>query len=200
METPLQSKIDVSALPPRAGGGLRDRPGRDRRGARLRDRRACCRTSSAPTPSCRSWSPTTRPCTTRWRRSLEKLGEGGKYNKQEKEQYKLETDRILQDAEFWRKVGRGVPEPAHRHRPRGLRGAEPLRLPVRGARGARSRHQPPAAGARQPLPRAQGLQPHRRLLLRGRPHRRRPCTRRSSPRRSSTARSRRSRPCRRISS
>jgi len=36
---------------------------------------------------------------------LEKMGEGGKYNKQEKEQYKLEADRVLQDAEYWRKVG-----------------------------------------------------------------------------------------------
>jgi hypothetical protein len=36
---------------------------------------------------------------------LETLGEGGKYNRQEKEQYKLEADRVLQDAEYWRKVG-----------------------------------------------------------------------------------------------
>jgi hypothetical protein len=36
---------------------------------------------------------------------LEKLGTGGRYNKAEKDQFKLETDRILQDAEFWRKVG-----------------------------------------------------------------------------------------------
>src|SRR6266852_4587453 len=32
---------------------------------------------------------------------LEKLGPGGKYNKQEKEQFRLETDRVLQDPEFW---------------------------------------------------------------------------------------------------
>lgn len=36
---------------------------------------------------------------------LEKLGQGGRYNKAEKDQFKLETDRILQDAEYWRKVG-----------------------------------------------------------------------------------------------
>lgn len=36
---------------------------------------------------------------------LERLGEGGKYTKQERDQYRLETDRVLQDAEFWRKVG-----------------------------------------------------------------------------------------------
>jgi hypothetical protein len=33
------------------------------------------------------------------------LGEGGKLSKQEKEQYRLEADRVLQDGEFWRKVG-----------------------------------------------------------------------------------------------
>jgi hypothetical protein len=42
---------------------------------------------------------------------VEKLGEGGRYNKQEKEQYKLETDRVLQDAEFWRKVGEEFQNP-----------------------------------------------------------------------------------------
>src|SRR5918999_5379553 len=35
---------------------------------------------------------------------LEKLGEGGRYTRQEKDQYKLEADRALQDAEYWRKV------------------------------------------------------------------------------------------------
>lgn len=38
-------------------------------------------------------------------KALENLGEGGKYTKQEREQYRLEADRILQDGEFWRKVG-----------------------------------------------------------------------------------------------
>ena len=42
---------------------------------------------------------------------LEKMGEGGKYGKQEKEQYKVETDRVLQDAEFWRKVGEEFQNP-----------------------------------------------------------------------------------------
>ena len=36
---------------------------------------------------------------------LENLGQGGHYSKAEKDQFKLDTDRILQDAEFWRKVG-----------------------------------------------------------------------------------------------
>jgi hypothetical protein len=42
---------------------------------------------------------------------LERLGEGGKYTKQEREQYKLEADRILQDGAFWRKVGEEFQSP-----------------------------------------------------------------------------------------
>jgi len=42
---------------------------------------------------------------------LEKLGEGGKYSKQEKEQYRLECDRVLQDPEFWRRLGEEFQNP-----------------------------------------------------------------------------------------
>jgi hypothetical protein len=42
---------------------------------------------------------------------LENLGTGGRYNKQEKEQYKLETDRLLNDQEYWRKVGEEFQNP-----------------------------------------------------------------------------------------
>ena len=42
---------------------------------------------------------------------LERLGEGDKYTKQEREQYKLEADRILQDGAFWRKVGEEFQSP-----------------------------------------------------------------------------------------
>ena len=42
---------------------------------------------------------------------LERLGEGGKYTKLEREQFKLEADRILQDGAFWRKVGEEFQSP-----------------------------------------------------------------------------------------
>src|SRR5258708_33132294 len=42
---------------------------------------------------------------------LEKLGPGGKYNKQEKEQFRLDTDRALQDPEVWRKIGEEYQNP-----------------------------------------------------------------------------------------
>jgi hypothetical protein len=44
-------------------------------------------------------------------RVLDKLGEQGRYNKEEKEQFKLEADKLLQDAEFWRKMGEEYQQP-----------------------------------------------------------------------------------------
>lgn len=44
-------------------------------------------------------------------RALEKIGEGGSYNRDEKEQYRLEADRLLQDPEFWRKMGEEYQQP-----------------------------------------------------------------------------------------
>jgi hypothetical protein len=42
---------------------------------------------------------------------LERLGEGDKYTKEEREQFKLEADRILQDGDFWRKIGEEFQSP-----------------------------------------------------------------------------------------
>jgi hypothetical protein len=44
-------------------------------------------------------------------KTLEKIGEGGSYSKDEKEQYRLESDRLLQDPEFWRKMGEEYQNP-----------------------------------------------------------------------------------------
>jgi len=40
-----------------------------------------------------------------------RLGESGRLNKAERDQYKLEVDRLLQDQEFWRKVGEEYQQP-----------------------------------------------------------------------------------------
>jgi hypothetical protein len=44
-------------------------------------------------------------------RALEKIGEAGSYRREEKEQFRLEADRILQDPEFWRKMGEEYQQP-----------------------------------------------------------------------------------------
>ena len=45
------------------------------------------------------------------RRYRESLGEGDRYTKQEREQYQLEADKVLQDAAFWRKIGEEFQSP-----------------------------------------------------------------------------------------
>jgi len=44
-------------------------------------------------------------------RVLDKLGEQGRYNKEEKDQFRLEADKLLQDPEFWRKMGEEYQQP-----------------------------------------------------------------------------------------
>jgi len=44
-------------------------------------------------------------------RALEKLGEQGRYNREEKEAFRLEADKLLQDPEFWRKMGEEYQQP-----------------------------------------------------------------------------------------
>jgi hypothetical protein len=44
-------------------------------------------------------------------RILGKMGDGGKLSKVERDNYKLEVDRVLQDGEFWRKVGEEYQQP-----------------------------------------------------------------------------------------
>jgi hypothetical protein len=44
-------------------------------------------------------------------RILGKMGDQGKYSKVERDQYKLEVDRVLQDGDFWRKVGEEYQQP-----------------------------------------------------------------------------------------
>ncbi len=43
--------------------------------------------------------------------ATEALGPGGRLSKTEKDQYRLETDRLLQDAAFWRKIGEEFQNP-----------------------------------------------------------------------------------------
>jgi len=42
---------------------------------------------------------------------LEKIGEQGSYSREEKEQFRLESDRLLQDPGFWRKMGEEYQQP-----------------------------------------------------------------------------------------
>jgi hypothetical protein len=110
VETPVQSKIDVSRFRRVLVAGFVTDLGEN-------DVELGSETSRLLQNQLRSNSrlqvlePDHPPLQDALEQALEKLGEGGKYNKQEKEQYKLETDRVLQDAEYWRKVGEEFQNP-----------------------------------------------------------------------------------------
>jgi hypothetical protein len=104
VETPLQSKIDVAAFRRILIAGFATDLGEQ-------DVDLSPETSRLLQNQLRSNSklqvlePDHPPLQDALERALEKLGEGGKYSKAEREQYKVETDRILEDGDFWRKIG-----------------------------------------------------------------------------------------------
>ena len=110
VETPLQSKLDVSAFRRILIAGfvtdLEDS-----------DVDLSAETSRLLQNQLRSntrlqvLEPDRPPLQEALEKALEKIGEGGSYNKEEKEQYRLEADRILQDPEFWRKMGEEYQQP-----------------------------------------------------------------------------------------
>jgi hypothetical protein len=110
VETPLQSKLDVSAFRRILIAGfvtdLEDS-----------DVDLSAETSRLLQNQLRSntrlqvLEPDRPPLQDALEKALEKIGEGGSYNREEKDQYRLEADRILQDPEFWRKMGEEYQQP-----------------------------------------------------------------------------------------
>jgi hypothetical protein len=110
VETPLQSKIDVAAFRRVLVAGFATE-------LDAGDVELTSETSRLLQNQLRSntklqvLEPDHPPLNDALEKVLENLGEGGKYTKQEQEQFRLETDRVLQDAEFWRKVGEEFQNP-----------------------------------------------------------------------------------------
>jgi hypothetical protein len=110
VETPLQSKLDVSAFRRILIAGfvtdLQDS-----------DVDLSAETSRLLQNQLRSntrlqvLEPDRPPLQDALEKALEKIGEGGSFAKEEKEQYRLEADRLLQDPEFWRKMGEEYQQP-----------------------------------------------------------------------------------------
>ena len=110
VETPLQSKIDVSTFRRVLVAGFVTDPGEsevemDSETTRLLQNQLRSNTKL------QVLEPDHPPLNDALENVLEKLGEGGKYTKEERDQYKLESDKILQDADFWRKVGEEFQQP-----------------------------------------------------------------------------------------
>jgi hypothetical protein len=110
VETPLQSKLDVSAFRRILIAGfvtdLQDS-----------DVDLSAETSRLLQNQLRSntrlqvLEPDRPPLQDALEKALEKIGEGGSYSNEEKEQYRLESDRLLQDPDFWRKMGEEYQQP-----------------------------------------------------------------------------------------
>jgi hypothetical protein len=110
VETPLQSKIDVSSFRRVLVAGFATDLGES-------DVELGAETTRLLQNQLRSSTklqvlePDRPPLHDALERALEKLGEGGKYNKQERESYRVETERILKDSEYWRQVGEEFQNP-----------------------------------------------------------------------------------------
>ncbi len=110
VETPLQSKLDVSAFRRvLIAGFATDLVDADvdlsSETARL------LQNQLRNTARLQVIEPDRPPLQDAIERILGKMGEGGKYSKGERDQYKLEVDRVLQDGDFWRKVGEEYQQP-----------------------------------------------------------------------------------------
>ena len=201
VETPLQSKLDVSRFRRVLVAGFVTDLGDDRR--RPRRRRPSRLLQNQLRSNTQAAGARARPAAAAGR-PREGAREARRGRQATRSRSASSTGSrptaLLQDAEFWRKMGEEYQNPLivtgklgfEEQNRSGFQSEERV---VRDPGTNRA-----AARARQPLPGAQGLQPHRRLLLHRRQDRASSCTRRSSPRRSSTARTRRSRRSRPTSS
>jgi len=105
VETPLQSKLDVTAFRRVLIAGFITEPGAQE------DVEIAAETARLLQNQLRSGTrlqvlePDHPPLDDALDKILSKMGEGGRLNKQDKEQFRVEADRVLQDGEFWRKVG-----------------------------------------------------------------------------------------------
>ncbi len=104
IETPLQSKLDVTAFRRVLVAGFVTEPGEQDIEVSTETTRLLQNQLRA-TSKLQVLDPDHPPLHDALERVLEKLGEGGKVTKEERERFRLEADRVLQDAEFWRRVG-----------------------------------------------------------------------------------------------
>jgi len=110
VETPLQSKIDTSTFRRVLIAGFATELGDEEVDLSAETARLLQNQLRSGTRM-QVLEPDHPPLGDALEKALEHLGEGGKYTKAEREQYKVEVDRVLQDSEFWRKVGEEFQNP-----------------------------------------------------------------------------------------
>jgi hypothetical protein len=110
VETPLQSKIDVTSFRRVLVAGFVTDPG-DSDVELGSETTRLLQNQLRSNTKLQVLEPDHPPLHDALETVLEKLGEGGKYSKDERDQFTLESDKLLQDAEFWRKVGEEFQQP-----------------------------------------------------------------------------------------
>ncbi len=110
VETPLQSKIDVSSFRRiLIAGFVTDLEPSDvdlsSETSRLLQNQLRSNTKL------QVLEPDRPPLSEALEKVLVKLGEQGRYSKEEKEQFRLESEKLLQDPEYWRKMGEEYQQP-----------------------------------------------------------------------------------------
>lgn len=111
VETPLQSKIDVSSFRRVLVAGFVSELGDSEFDIGSETARLLQNQLRNTGTKLQVLEPDHPPLNDALEKALEALGEGGKYGKEEKEQYRLETERVLGDAEYWRKLGEEYQNP-----------------------------------------------------------------------------------------
>jgi hypothetical protein len=105
VETPLQSKLDVTAFRRVMIAGFITEPGPQEVDVSSETARLIQNQLRSGTRLL-VLEPDHPPLNDALDRILSKMGEGSnRMNKQDREQFRVEADRVLQDGEFWRKIG-----------------------------------------------------------------------------------------------
>jgi hypothetical protein len=109
VDTPLQSKLDVSGFRRIliAGFGPTSRTPT----WTVAETSRLLQTQLRSNTQLQVLEPDRPPLQSALETALEKIGEGGSYSRDEKEKFRLEADRLLQDPEFWRKMGEEYQQP-----------------------------------------------------------------------------------------
>jgi hypothetical protein len=111
VETPLQSKLDVSSFRRVMIAGFVTDVGADSEVEIGSETARLLQNQLRSNSRLQVLEPDRPPLQDALDKVTERMGDAGKYNKSERDQYKLEADRILADAEFWRKIGEEYQQP-----------------------------------------------------------------------------------------
>jgi len=111
VETPLQSKLDVGSFRRVMIAGFITEPGPQEDVDIASETARLLQNQLRSGTRLQVLEPDHPPLNDALDRILSKMGEGGRMNKQDREQFRVEADRVLQDGEFWRKIGEEFQNP-----------------------------------------------------------------------------------------